>query len=326
MVVTGDDGARHEGSGTGDGPVNALMRAIDAAIGSTGVLLEYQVSAVTGGTDALGEARVVCEISGRNYSGQGVSTRCSGSNRGRVPAGGRRESPRRARRTRDGRGGLTPMGKTLFDKLWEAHEVRAGGPDGPPLLFIDLHLVHEVTSPQAFDGLRLAGRRVRRPDLTIATVDHNVPTIGREKGIEDVLSRTQIEALERNCAEFGIPLFSIRSPRQGIVHVIGPELGLTQPGHDDRLRRLAHLDPRGVRGAGIRDRHLRGRARLGHTDAAADSAPDDAGAHRGRASARGRRAKTSSSGPSDGWASPGPRATSSSTPVRRFGRCQWRGA
>jgi 3-isopropylmalate/(R)-2-methylmalate dehydratase large subunit len=122
------------------------------------------------------------------------------------------------------------MGTTLFDKLWEAHEVRAGGPDGPPLLFIDLHLVHEVTSPQAFDGLRLAGRRVRRPDRTIATVDHNVPTIGREKGIEDVLSRTQIEALERNCAEFGIPLFSIRSPRQGIVHVIGPELGLTQPG------------------------------------------------------------------------------------------------
>jgi 3-isopropylmalate/(R)-2-methylmalate dehydratase large subunit len=122
------------------------------------------------------------------------------------------------------------MGKTLFEKLWEAHEVRAAGPHGPALLFIDLHLVHEVTSPQAFDGLRLAGRTVRRPDRTIATVDHNVPTIGRDKEIEDVLSRAQIEALERNCAEFGIPLFSIRSPRQGIVHVIGPELGLTQPG------------------------------------------------------------------------------------------------
>ncbi|MCB9011793.1 MAG: 3-isopropylmalate dehydratase large subunit [Actinobacteria bacterium] len=116
------------------------------------------------------------------------------------------------------------MGKTLFEKLWEAHEVRPG------LLFIDLHLVHEVTSPQAFDGLRIAGRKVRRPDRTLATVDHNVPTIGRAQGIEDPLSATQIEALERNCAEFGIPLFSINSPRQGIVHVIGPELGLTQPG------------------------------------------------------------------------------------------------
>ncbi len=116
------------------------------------------------------------------------------------------------------------MGKTLFEKVWEAHEVRAG------LLYIDLHLVHEVTSPQAFDGLRLAGRKVRRPDRTMATVDHNVPTTGRDQEIADPLSRKQIEALERNCAEFGVPLFSIRSPRQGIVHVIGPELGLTQPG------------------------------------------------------------------------------------------------
>jgi 3-isopropylmalate/(R)-2-methylmalate dehydratase large subunit len=122
------------------------------------------------------------------------------------------------------------MGKTLFERLWEAHEVRAGGPDGPSLLYIDLHLVHEVTSPQAFEGLRLAGRRVRRPDRTIATVDHNVPTIDRDKAIKDLLSRAQIDALGRNCAEFGVPLFSIRSPRQGIVHVIGPELGLTQPG------------------------------------------------------------------------------------------------
>jgi 3-isopropylmalate/(R)-2-methylmalate dehydratase large subunit len=122
------------------------------------------------------------------------------------------------------------MGKTLFQKVWDAHEVRPADASGPALLFIDLHLVHEVTSPQAFDGLRLAGRRVRRPDRTLATVDHNVPTIGRERGVEDPLSRQQIEALERNCAEFGVPLFSIRSPRQGIVHVIGPELGLTQPG------------------------------------------------------------------------------------------------
>jgi len=122
------------------------------------------------------------------------------------------------------------MGKTMYQKLWERHEVRPAEGAEPAILYIDLHLVHEVTSPQAFEGLRLAGRRVRRPDRTLATVDHNVPTTGREEGIEDPLSAQQIETLERNCAHFGVPLFSIRSPRQGIVHVIGPELGLTQPG------------------------------------------------------------------------------------------------
>jgi 3-isopropylmalate/(R)-2-methylmalate dehydratase large subunit len=118
------------------------------------------------------------------------------------------------------------MPKTLFDKIWEAHEVEPG------LLYIDLHLVHEVTSAQASDGLRLAGRKVRRPDRTIATADHNVPTDGSTvpAQIADELSRIQVEALERNCAEFGIPLYSIGSERQGIVHVIGPELGITQPG------------------------------------------------------------------------------------------------
>jgi 3-isopropylmalate/(R)-2-methylmalate dehydratase large subunit len=118
------------------------------------------------------------------------------------------------------------MPKSLFDKIWEAHEVAAG------LIYIDLHLVHEVTSPQAFDGLRLAGRPVRRPDRTIATADHNVPTDGTPVAakIKDVLSRTQVETLERNCAEFGIPIHSLGSEHQGIVHVIGPELGLTQPG------------------------------------------------------------------------------------------------
>ncbi|MEZ0284993.1 MAG: 3-isopropylmalate dehydratase large subunit [Thermoleophilia bacterium] len=121
-------------------------------------------------------------------------------------------------------------GRTLFRKVWDAHEVRPADSSGPAILFVDLHLVHEVTSPQAFDGLRLAGRPVRRPDRTLATVDHNVPTIGREAGVTDPLSAAQIEALERNCAEFGIPLFSLRSNRQGIVHVIGPELGVTQPG------------------------------------------------------------------------------------------------
>src|SRR4030088_2355356 len=118
------------------------------------------------------------------------------------------------------------MPKTLFDKIWEAHEV------GPGLLYIDLHLVHEVTSPQAFDGLRMANRTVRRPDRTLATADHNVPTDGTPVAarIRDELSRIQVETLERNCEEFGIPVYSLGSDRQGIVHVIGPELGVTQPG------------------------------------------------------------------------------------------------
>jgi 3-isopropylmalate/(R)-2-methylmalate dehydratase large subunit len=118
------------------------------------------------------------------------------------------------------------VAKTLFDKIWDAHEVREG------LIYVDLHLVHEVTSPQAFDGLRLAGRTVRRPDRTLATADHNVPTdpIPVSSMIRDELSRTQVETLEKNCAEFGIPVFSVGSDKRGIVHVIGPELGVTQPG------------------------------------------------------------------------------------------------
>ena len=118
------------------------------------------------------------------------------------------------------------MPKTLFEKIWEAHAV------DDDLIYIDLHLVHEVTSPQAFDGLRLADRMVRRPDKTLATADHNVPTDGTPTArlIADELSRKQVEALETNCEEFGIPLYSLGSDRRGIVHVIGPELGVTQPG------------------------------------------------------------------------------------------------
>src|ERR687891_156571 len=118
------------------------------------------------------------------------------------------------------------MARTLFDKIWDAHAV------ADDLIYVDLHLVHEVTSPQAFDGLRLAGRRVRRPDRTLATADHNVPTDGTPVAarIRDELSRVQVETLERNCAEFGIPVYSLGSERRGIVHIIGPELGVTQPG------------------------------------------------------------------------------------------------
>jgi len=118
---------------------------------------------------------------------------------------------------------------TLFDKLWQAHIVREAKGE-PTLLYIDLHLIHEVTSPQAFDGLRQAGRKVRRPVRTFGTVDHNVPTTDRNLPIADAIAATQVETLRRNCHEFGIQLFDIHSPEQGIVHVIGPELGLTQPG------------------------------------------------------------------------------------------------
>jgi len=121
------------------------------------------------------------------------------------------------------------MGRTLAEKVWDAHVVRRAEGE-PDLLYVDLHLVHEVTSPQAFEGLRLAGRRVRRPDLAIATEDHNVPTTDIGRPIADPVSRTQVETLRRNCAEFGIRLHSMGDANQGIVHVIGPQLGLTQPG------------------------------------------------------------------------------------------------
>src|SRR6478672_1231277 len=124
--------------------------------------------------------------------------------------------------------------RTMAEKVWDDHVVALGAGTGdarePDLIYIDLHLVHEVTSPQAFDGLRLAGRGVRRPDLTIATEDHNVPTIDIDKPIADPVSRTQVETLRRNCEEFGVRLYPMGDIEQGIVHIIGPQLGLTQPG------------------------------------------------------------------------------------------------
>ena len=121
------------------------------------------------------------------------------------------------------------MGRTMAEKVWDAHVVHRSE-DEPDLLYIDLHLIHEVTSPQAFDGLRAAGRPVRRPDLTLATEDHNVPTIAIDQPIADPVSRAQVDALRANCAEFGVPLYPLGSDGQGIVHVVGPQLGLTQPG------------------------------------------------------------------------------------------------
>ncbi len=120
-------------------------------------------------------------------------------------------------------------GRTIAQKIWDEHLVRRGEGE-PDLLYIDLHLVHEVTSPQAFEGLRLSGRAVRRPELTLATQDHNVPTDTRVEPFADPLSQQQVEALRANCAEFGVPLYDTLDPRQGIVHIIGPEQGLTQPG------------------------------------------------------------------------------------------------
>jgi 3-isopropylmalate/(R)-2-methylmalate dehydratase large subunit len=119
--------------------------------------------------------------------------------------------------------------RTLFDKIWDSHVVDRQD-DGTCLLYIDRHLVHEVTSPQAFEGLRLAGRKVRRPDLTLAVADHNVPTTDRSHGIDDEESRIQVEALTKNCADFAIPYFAMDDARQGIVHIIGPEQGFTLPG------------------------------------------------------------------------------------------------
>jgi 3-isopropylmalate/(R)-2-methylmalate dehydratase large subunit len=119
------------------------------------------------------------------------------------------------------------LAKTLFEKVWDSHVVHQEA-DGPDLLYVDLHLIHEVTSPQAFEGLRLADRSVRRPDRSLATMDHNVPTV--DGPITDPLARAQLEALRRNCEEFGVPLYATGSGREGIVHVIGPELGVTQPG------------------------------------------------------------------------------------------------
>src|SRR3954447_3365849 len=130
---------------------------------------------------------------------------------------------------RDVRGSAVIMGKTLAEKIWDEHVVRSAVGE-PDLLFIDLHLIHEVTSPQAFEGLRLAGRTVRRPDLTLATEDHNVPTLDWDKPIADPVSRTQVDALRANAAEFGVRLHSLGDVEQGIVHIIGPQLGLTQPG------------------------------------------------------------------------------------------------
>ena len=177
------------------------------------------------------------------------------------------------------------MPQTLAEKVWERHVVhRADGE--PDLLYVDLHLVHEVTSPQAFDGLRLHGRPVRRPDLTVATMDHNVPTTPGP--VTDHDPKRQMEALATNAEEFGITLFPMGSPGPGHRPRDRARAGLHAARPGDRLRRLAHLHPRRVRRARVRDRHVRGRARARHPDAAADEAGHDGGHRRRRAAGRRR--------------------------------------
>ena len=162
------------------------------------------------------------------------------------------------------------MPETLFEKVWNRHVVTAT--DEATLLYIDRHLVHEVTSPQAFEGLRLAGRKVRRPDLTFATVDHNVPT-ENQLDIREPMSRRQVEALRANCREFGVTLYDINSGRPGDRPRHRPRAGPDPPRHDDRLRRQPHQHPRRLRGARLRDRHERGRARPRHPDPLAGPPP-----------------------------------------------------
>ena len=211
-----------------------------------------------------------------------------------------------------------PSRRTLAEKVWDRHVVRQA--DGEPdLLYIDLHLVHEVTSPQAFDGLRLAGRGVRRPDLTVATMDHNVPTTALDGPIEDPISARQMEVLAGQLRRVRDPAVpdGRRPPGDRAHH--RPRAGADPAGHDHRVRRQPHLHPRGLRGPGLRDRHQRGGARPGHPDPP-PAPPEDHGRQRRRASFRPVSAPRTSSWPSSARSAPAAGwATSSSTagpPIR----------
>ena len=162
--------------------------------------------------------------------------------------------------------------QTMFEKIWDQHVVHHE-PGKQTMLYIDLHLVHEVTSPQAFEGLRLAGRALRRPDLTVATQDHNVPTTDRSLPIVDPISKQQIDTLRENCREFGVRLYDLDSINQGIVHVIGPELGFTQPGMTI-VCGDSHTATHGAFGAlGVWDWNQRSRTRHGDTDVCCSTKP-----------------------------------------------------
>ena len=230
-----------QATSSGDGPVDAVFKAIEQITGVHVQLRDYQVSSATIGGDAQGEVSVEVEHGERTYRGQGVSTdiilasaRAYLEVINRVASNGKSTRASASSSSFEASQAAAPPPRTLFDKVWSAHLVAPETPQTPAVLYVDLHLVHEVTSPQAFAILRERGLRVRRPERTIATVDHSIPTGPRgadgRPAFSDAQAAAQVTQLEANCREFGIELLGLGSDRQGIVHVIAPELGLSQPG------------------------------------------------------------------------------------------------
>ena len=203
------------GEAYGDGPVDAAFQVINKIFGSNLYLVEYRLDAITEAVDAQAQATVIVSNRGKQFIGRGQSTDIvEASIKAYINAINR----------------VNNLGKTLFDKIWEKHVI-TGNSGEAQLLYIDLHLLHEVTSPQAFSGLKLGNRNVRRPDLCFATMVHNTPTTLTERKFrKDPFSRAQLKALKNNCTEFGIELADMNDDRNGIVHTVGPEQGLTQPG------------------------------------------------------------------------------------------------
>ncbi len=216
---------------------------------------------------------------------------------------------------------------TLFEKVWQHHLVAAPAYE-PSILYIDLHLVHEVTSPQAFEGLRMAGRTLRRPDRTVATVDHNVPTtsVSDRLNIVDQIAARQVDALRKNCADFGVELYDVQAPEQGIVHIIGPELGLTKPGMTI-VCGDSHTSTHGAFGAlGVRHRDQRSRARHGHPNPPPGQTQNLPHHTSMAPSPTASPPRTSSSTSSGRSAPPAPPATSSSTPAPPSAPSPWKAA
>ena len=219
------------------------------------------------------------------------------------------------------------MARTLYEKLWDTHLVREE-PDGTALLYIDRHLVHEVTSPQAFEGLKVAHRKPWRIESVVATADHNMPTTATgTTGIADPISRLQVETLDANMREFHVEdLLSVIRPPPGHRARDRPGAGRDAARHDGRLRRLAHQHPRRLRGARLRHRHLRGRARARHAVPDAEEGEDDAVRVRGHASPPASRPRTWCSPSSAGSAPRAARATRSSSAAAPSARSPWKGA
>ena len=234
------DGRTERSTSSGDGPVDAVFKAIEQIARVRLQLRDYQVSSATVGGDAQGEVSVEVEHDQRTYRGQGVSTdiilasaRAYLEVINRVVASGKTARPGNGASREARQSAAMPAPRTLFEKIWNAHLVAPESAATPAVLYVDLHLVHEVTSPQAFNALRERGLKVRRPERTVATVDHSVPTRYGPDGklaFADPQAAAQVAHIASNCREFGIELHGIGSDRQGIVHVIAPELGLTQPG------------------------------------------------------------------------------------------------